>query len=472
MRRGSKPSKAKVERERSEPPESRKSESSSVRDLEERLAEALKREAEAQGRLQTRNRELAEALERETATSEILRVISGSPTDVAPIFDTIAERAWRLCGATRAAVYRFDGSLVHFVAHHGYSAEALGIARALSPSPPDRSRAATRAIIDRTVVHIPDVFEDTEHRQPDLARAVGVRSLLGVPMLRNGEPLGAFFVGREHPGPFSDGQIALLQTFADQAVIAIENVRLFKELQERNHELTEALDRQTATSEVLRVISSSPTDVQPVFDAILRDAVRLCGGVYGMIWRYDGEMVDLAGLYNFPAAEVEEVRNRFPQAAGEHDIHKEVRAGHVIDIPDVQDPAHIRLRPNVPLEGWRRRGVRSIVVVPMCRETKVVGAIGVSHRDVGAFSSGRIELLQTFADQAVIAIENVRLFTELQASNRDLKTPLISKPRRAKSCVSSRAPNATCSQSSRPSCGTRSICAEPHREAHTDLMET
>src|SRR5215831_13992907 len=212
MRRGTKPSKAKVESKRPEAPKSRKSEGSRVRDLEERLAEAREQQA---------------------ATAEILRVISQSPTDVVPIFNTIAESAWRLCAATRAAVYRFDGSLVHFGAHHGYSAEALAIARALSPSPPDRSRAATRAIIDRTVVHIPDVFEDTEHRQPDLARAVGVRSLLGVPMLRDGEPLGAIVVGREDPGPFSEDQIALLRTFADQAVIAIENVRLFTELEAR-----------------------------------------------------------------------------------------------------------------------------------------------------------------------------------------------------------------------------------------------
>ena len=181
MRRGAKPTKARVESKRPAAPKPPKSDDARVRDLEKRLAEAQGRETEGLKRE-------AEAQEQQAATAEILGVISQSPTDVAPIFDTIAESAWRLCAATRAAVYRVHGGLVHFVAHHGYSVEALAIARALSPSPPDRSRATTRAIVDRTVVHIPDVFEDTEHRQPDLARAVGVRSLLRVPMLRDGEP--------------------------------------------------------------------------------------------------------------------------------------------------------------------------------------------------------------------------------------------------------------------------------------------
>src|SRR4029453_4940974 len=225
----------------------------------------------------------------QTATSEILRVISSSPTDVQPVFDTIAASALRLCNARWGAVTRFRGKLMELVSPHGLI-DPIGIEalRQAFPRPPSRAGATDRAILTRATAHVPDVREDPEYQWHELARAAGYRSQLSVPMLREGQPVGAITVAGASPGAFSDRQVALLKTFADQAVIAIENVRLFQELEARNRDLTEALEQQTATSEILRVISSSPTDVQPVFKTILANAARLCSASVATLWQFDG----------------------------------------------------------------------------------------------------------------------------------------------------------------------------------------
>jgi signal transduction histidine kinase len=366
--------------------------------------------------LQARNQDL-------TATSEILRAISSSPTDIQPVFDIIAESAVRLCGAETSTVTRFDGEWVHLVAVYGSSPEGVDAVRRAYPMRGGGASAAARSIRDRAIAHIPDVLVDEEYGIPEAAVASRFRAALAVPMLHEGRAIGAIAIGRSEPGEFNERQVELLRTFADQALIAIENVRLFTELQERNRAVTqahaqvsEALEQQTATAEILRVISRSQTDVQPVFDTIVRSAVRLCGGLFSALFRFDGELLHQGAEHNFTPEALEELHRVFParptRALG---TGRAILERTVVLIPDVDVDPEYQHQALSRAVGWR-----SGLFVPMLREGAPIGVIQVSRAEAGPFSDSEIELLKTFADQAVIAVENVRLFKALEARTGEL----------------------------------------------------
>jgi putative methionine-R-sulfoxide reductase with GAF domain len=281
MRRGAKSAKNKVE---AKPPiarKPRKSEVSRLHDLEKRLAEAL---------------------EQQTATSEILRVISNSPTNIQPVLDTLAETAARLCKAYDVSIRRVDGDVLRLAAHHGPIPQAVDVI------PVIRGTTGGRSVLDRQTIHIADAQAETGEfpEGSALARQLGHRTILTVPLLREGLAIGTINLRRTEVRPFTDAQIALLETFADQAVIAIENVRLFKETKE-------ALEQQTATAEILRVISSSPTGVQPTFEAIARAATSLCEVDLSGIYPFDGDLIHFGAQHGRTPDEVDAARQAFPQ---------------------------------------------------------------------------------------------------------------------------------------------------------------
>jgi two-component system, NtrC family, sensor kinase len=368
--------------------------------------------------LEARNRELTETLARQTATGDVLRAISRAQTDAQPVFDIIAESAQRLCGAGYGQVALYDGALLHMTAFHDINPEGMEALRRRFPAPADRGSAMGRALQTRAVVQIPDVLEDPAYAFKSELRSMGFQSLLVVPMLHKDEPIGAIAVGRRERGPFPDKQIELLKTFADQAVIAIENVRLFTELQASNRELTTALDTQTATSDILRVISRSQTDVQPVFDAIVASAARLLQAYSGTLTRVVGDQIELVALTSTDAAGDAVLRAAYPRSLDSLDPHgRAIRDRGPLNIADAQTDPRL---PEATHAYARARGWRSTVAVPMLRHDAAVGAIGVTRREPGGFTDDEIALLKTFADQAVIAIENARLLSELQARTAEL----------------------------------------------------
>jgi GAF domain-containing protein len=349
--------------------------------------------------------ETKDALERQTATAEILEVMSRSQSDLRPMFDTIAANAQRLCAGDQALVAIVEGGLVHLASIKAMTPEEEERTRRDWPRPPGRGTVTSRAILTRTICHVSDVLEDPEYELGQTAQAAGWRSVVSVPMVREGNPVGAITVMRRNPGPFSDAQIALLKTFADQAVIAIENVRLFNETKE-------ALERQTATSEVLRVISSSPTDLQPTFQTILASASRLCEANLGLLYRYNGEVWTANAFHGATRAFVDFL-SRGPLRPGPKTaLARLATEQRPIHIPDILEDAAYEERDPLRVAQAELGGARTLVAVPMHKESELVGAIVFYRPEVRPFNERQIELLQTFADQAVIAIENVRLFNE------------------------------------------------------------
>ena len=338
--------------------------------------------------LQRKNAALTEALDQQTATSDILQVISSSPTDVEPIFDTILTNALRLCDGLYGGVFMVRDGLVHMSAQKNFSETGRRAFEARYPMrlDPDNMMAAT--LLSGQVFHSPDVLTDPRATEGGrvLARATGYHALLFVPLIRDGQPIGMIAVARAAAEPFSDTAIALLKTFADQAVIAIENVRLFTELGARNREVTEALEQQTATSDILRVISSSPTDVKPVFDTIVQNAVRLCDGIYGQVFQFDGELIHLVAQTIDVEDDAEEWRRAFPRPlATGGGIARVITTGVALRFADVEPD------PDAVFSSWaharmREAGTRSLVLVPMLRRGLVIGVIVVTHRNVAAFA--------------------------------------------------------------------------------------
>ena len=368
--------------------------------------------------LQARNRDLSETLEQQTATGEILRVISSSPTDVQPVLDAIAANAVRLCAGDHASVLARERDRLVIAAQFGRGPTTRRVGDEL---PLTRGSLAGRAVVEGQTVHVHDLRALDEKERPD-ARAVqqmvGHRTGLAVPLIRERAAVGAIFIRRMEVRPFTDKQISLVQTFADQAVIAIENVRLFKELEARNRELTAALEQQTATSEILRVMSTSPSDLQPVFETIVTNATRLCRGRFGTVNRFDGRLIHLAAHHNLTAEAVAALQHLYPQPPGGETLPAlAIRDARIIHVGDVEaEPA---MAPG-SLKMARILGFRSQIVVPMLREGVPVGALSIGREEIGPFPDTHIEVLKSFADQAVIAIENVRLFKELQARTREL----------------------------------------------------
>jgi GAF domain-containing protein len=360
--------------------------------------------------LQERNRDLTDALEQQTATSEILRVISSSPNDLHPVFQTILANAIRLCEAQNGAVFRFDGEVFRAVVWHNISS-GLRAYIENTPIPPGRESALRRVGLEKRPVHIPDMLADPECRVPEPYREEGMRTNLAVPLLKEGNLIGAIALHRTEVRPFTDQQIKLLETFADQAVIAIENVRLFQELKE-------SLEQQTATSEILAVIASSPADIQPVLDSVAENAAKITGSDDAVIYRVDGDNLRRAAKYGpiqwGPLGEIGQRLTR-GTAAGRAVIDRQV-----VHVPDL-------LAAQAEFPDVRRHlqyGSRTVLSTPLLREGVPIGVIHIRRTEVRPFTDKQIALLKTFADQAVIAIENVRLFNELQERNRDLTEAL------------------------------------------------
>src|SRR5262245_51385717 len=368
-----------------------------------------------------RSRELARALEQQAATSDVLSIISRSPTNLQPVFDTIARSAAQLCKAKLCNVFRFDGQLLHVVASYFPDSPEGEDFNANQPSiRPGRGSVAARAIATRTVVVIADIEQDPDYEMAHIARFGNVRSILAVPILKAGNPIGAIAVGRSEAGDYSEQQRELLRTFADQAVIAIENTRLFEAEQARSRELQESLEYQTATGEVLGVISRSPTELQPVLDSIAATAARLCESVDAQVYRVqDGKLAMVAqhgNLQRPPAtfAGLPLTRGTVTGRAvlDQQTIHvDDVAALLESEYPDAKSPQ-------------AAVGHRTTLATPLLRRGEALGAILLRRLEVRPFTAKQRVLLHMFADQAVIAIENARLFEQVQARTRELQGSL------------------------------------------------
>ena len=379
--------------------------------------------------LTDRTAELSESLEQQTATSEVLQVISSSPGDLEPVFEAMLEKAVRICDASFGNIYRWDGDAQSLVATYNTPPAFAEARRYFPPNRPSPKTVTGRLFATKAVVHVADAASQEGYANRSDAAAVtavelgGVRTFLAVPLLKDNQLIGSFTVYRQEVRPFTDKQIALITNFAAQAVIAIENARLLNELRQRTNDLTEALEQQTATSEVLRVISSSSGDLEPVFAAMLGSATRICEAEFGNLFLREGETFRAVAWHGEPkyvdnwrqdALIVETDVSDIPLAR----LVATKRRIHVADLK-LEAAYKAGFAPLLALVD--KGGARTLLIVPMLKEPTLVGAIAIYRQEVRPFADKQIELLENFAAQAVIAIENASLLRELRERTEEIE---------------------------------------------------
>src|SRR5262245_27467727 len=368
--------------------------------------------------------ELRESLQQQTATADVLQVISRSKFDLQTVLDTLVQSAATLCDADMATINRPQGEAYRQVATYGHSPDLKAYVE-VNPLPPGRGSIVGRVITEGRTVQVADVLADPSYELIEQAKMGGIRTVLGVPMLRKGTPIGVMILQRRAVRPFTDKPIELVATFADQAVIAVENVRLFDEVQARTHELSEALEQQTATSEVLGVISSSPGQLEPVFQAMLANAVRVVGSKFGTMYLRDGDAFRVAAMHGAPRAYVEALtREPLFRPGPETALGRTAITRQVVQIADLEAEAKYRKLGPRAVAAIELGGVRTVLSVPMLKDNELLGTIAIYRAEVCSFTNKQIELVQNFASQAVIAIENTRLLNELRQRTDDLSEAL------------------------------------------------
>jgi len=367
--------------------------------------------------------ELRESLQQQTATADVLKVISRSTFDLQAVLDTLVQSAARLCAAECAFLFRLEEGAYHLAANHGFSDEYRDYIKR-NPIRPGRNTLVGRTALTAHTVHLPDCLADPEYKWFESQKIGGFRTMLGVPLLREGSPIGVLALTRSQVEPFSEREIELVTTFADQAVIAIENVRLFDQVQARTRDLSEALEQQTATSEVLQVISSSPGELEPVFQTILENATRICAAHFGVLWRLEDGAARIVSNFGIPPA-FAAFLERGPHRPGSlNPMNRVIKTRQTVHVADYRaDQAYIERDP-LAVAGVELAGVRTLLVVPMIKDEELIGAIGIFHQEVRPFTDKQIALVSNFAAQAVIAIENTRLLNELRQRTDDLSESL------------------------------------------------
>jgi signal transduction histidine kinase len=385
----------------------------------------LKKQLEARTRELAEAREhLSEALEQQSATSEVLKVISRSAFDLRLVLDTLVESAVRLCDADHAWLFQRDGEFFHWVTSFGHATDVRAQLRDyFKPRkvPVDRGSITGRTAMEARAVHVPDVLADPEYTWSGAQKIGGYRAALGVPLLHKGTVVGVIFVAKTVPQPFTAKQIELVTTFADQAVIAIENTRLLNELRQRTDDLSETLEQQTAASQVLQVISSSTGELEPVFQAILASATRTCDAKFGLLYRIENGAARIISKLGIPPALAEYLKrgpHRPPlnRVSPLTPIGRLIQSRQLVHIADYRTDQSYLDRDPLTVAAIELGGIRTLLVVPMIKNDALMGAILIFRQEMRRFTDKQIELLQNFAAQAVIAIENARLLNELRES--------------------------------------------------------